>query len=249
MAIDRHNCVEIAGMGVRLMHGPKWGTSRALRRFLTEPLVSNTSRPQTLGELAQARANPACDIFQMFASMDEEGYSPEQRQALGVYAKQLAEEMGPAGLSEIALVEYKGVVDDMGMVFNHYRMPIHLSTASLKELQQAVQVVVLLASFLVEFSTEPNLNALRDCPVYRYRGLPCSIAKDEGLWCINGGDRINGGCGVLEWCYDEDDARHRLEKMREHPHQFQDLSASTHGETFKNGGMHPLIREAFQAQA
>ena len=249
MAIDRHNCVEIASMGIRLMHGSKWETSRALRRFLKGILIPNTSRLQTFGELEQSRANPACDIFQMFASNDEEGYSPKQRRALGVYAKQLAEEMAAAELSEIALVEYKGVVDDMGVVFNHYRVPIHLATASLKELQQTVRVVVVLAEFLVEFSTEPNLNALRDCPVYRYRGLPCSIAKDEDLWCINGGDRINGGCGVLEWCYDEEDALYRLERMRKHPHQFQELSASTHRETFKNGGMHPLIREAFQAQA
>ena len=249
MAIDRHNCGDIVRMGVRLMHGSKWGTSRALRRFLSEVLVPNTSQLQTLRELAQARANPVCDIFQMFASMDEEGYSPEQRQALGVYAKQLAEEMAAAELSEIALVEYKGVVDDMGTVFNHYRMPIHLATASLKELQQAVKVVVVLAEFLVEFSTDPNLNALRDCPVYRYRGLPCSIAEDERLWCINGGDRLNGGGGVLEWCYDADDAKCRLERMREHPYQFRDLSATSYLETFKAGGMHPLIREAFQAQA
>lgn len=59
---------------------------------------------------------------------------------------------------------------------------------------------------------------------YKYRGLPCSIAPDDKLWCISGYDNNGGSTGVLEWCYDEQDATAILAIMQEHP-RFKNLSA------------------------
>ncbi len=57
---------------------------------------------------------------------------------------------------------------------------------------------------------------------YKPRNLPCNIAPDNQLWCITGGCE-NGG-GVLEWCYDEDDAQHRLKLMQADP-RYTELKA------------------------
>ena len=234
MAIDRNNCHTATRQGLELIHGGKWGTSRSLRRYLEQFLLQN-------------RENTVFHLYQMFASV-EEGYSPEQLKALGGYAQTLADEMQVAGLSDFPLVKNQGVVsDDMGTVFNFYRFELDLANASLKELQQAVKAVVLVAEFLQPFAYDPNETALRDCPVYCMRGLPSSIARDEDLWCVNGRDHLNGGDGVLEWCYDEADATSLLAEMRKHPHQFKDLSAAPYQEVFKSGGTHPLIREALSA--
>lgn len=55
---------------------------------------------------------------------------------------------------------------------------------------------------------------------YRYRGLPSSCADDANLWAISGHhkpgagtDFMEGGSGVLEWCFSEEDARRRLKIM------------------------------------
>lgn len=55
---------------------------------------------------------------------------------------------------------------------------------------------------------------------YNYRNCPCSITDDDKLWCILGADGTM--CGVLEWCYDEEDAKSLLEEMQQYP-QFQNL--------------------------
>lgn len=60
---------------------------------------------------------------------------------------------------------------------------------------------------------------------YRYRGLPCSIRSNDNLWCVSGRDLLNGGSGVLEWCYDEEDAEYRLSTMKRFSNQFADLLA------------------------
>jgi hypothetical protein len=48
---------------------------------------------------------------------------------------------------------------------------------------------------------------------YKYRNLPCT----EGKWYVSGTHKIEfsglGGSGILEWCYDENDATHIMEKM------------------------------------
>ena len=62
---------------------------------------------------------------------------------------------------------------------------------------------------------------------YKYRGLPCSIAPDEDLWCVSGQDTNPNSCGggVLEWCYGKEDAQARLLRMQQFP-QFKNLKAA-----------------------
>jgi hypothetical protein len=60
-------------------------------------------------------------------------------------------------------------------------------------------------------------------PRYRFRGLPCSIQPDDKLWCVSG--HHGSGGGVLEWCYDEEDAKSMLKYMRGFP-EFKNLSAA-----------------------
>jgi hypothetical protein len=48
---------------------------------------------------------------------------------------------------------------------------------------------------------------------YTYRNLPCTIVLDDQLWHVCGRDIVDGGGGVLEWCYDEADARAVFDRM------------------------------------
>lgn len=67
---------------------------------------------------------------------------------------------------------------------------------------------------------------------YKMRGLPCRDASGKDMpWCVCGkedyvtpdGARLTGS-GVLEWCWDEEDARDVLRKMQQDA-RFFDLSA------------------------
>jgi hypothetical protein len=67
--------------------------------------------------------------------------------------------------------------------------------------------------------------------MYRMRNLPCRDALgNEMMWSVCGfesytlddGSTITGG-GVLEWCWDEQDAMDRLEMMKNDP-RFSKLS-------------------------
>lgn len=60
--------------------------------------------------------------------------------------------------------------------------------------------------------------AIHDVEEYKYRSLPCTA----GDWSVCGNDTLSG-VGVLEWCFDQEDARERLRIMKAYP-QFQDLS-------------------------
>lgn len=53
---------------------------------------------------------------------------------------------------------------------------------------------------------------------YKYRNLPCSENGVDYTWYVAGADSSKGmvGAGVLEWCYDQQDAEDRIGKMREH---------------------------------
>lgn len=65
------------------------------------------------------------------------------------------------------------------------------------------------------------------------RGLPSNITSDSKLWCITGTHRqirngvvISEGGGVLEWCYDEQDAKARLSELKkDNTGQYAHLSA------------------------
>lgn len=64
-----------------------------------------------------------------------------------------------------------------------------------------------------------------DDVAYKYRNMGCDIAPDEELWCVTGSDTGPGrGTGVLEWCYDEKDAKEILAVMQLDP-RFEGLSA------------------------
>lgn len=78
---------------------------------------------------------------------------------------------------------------------------------------------------------------------YKYRGLPCSIEKDDKLWEVSGIDTKTGGYGVLEWCYDKDDAENIIRNMEMDTGRFEKLSASAFSERRKEGNIHPLIKE------
>ena len=56
---------------------------------------------------------------------------------------------------------------------------------------------------------------------YKYRNNPCDIA--EHPWCVQGEDKITSSAGVLEWCWDENDAKQMMEKMLQ-TDEFADLS-------------------------
>jgi hypothetical protein len=60
---------------------------------------------------------------------------------------------------------------------------------------------------------------------YRYRNLPCNIAPDDSLWCVSGHDNAHHASGVLEWCYNELDARRVLRDMQASSGRFSNLSA------------------------
>jgi len=60
---------------------------------------------------------------------------------------------------------------------------------------------------------------------YRYRNYPCNIVPDDKLWEVSGLDLITGGGGVLEWCWDKEDAKHVYQSMKASG-EFKSLSYS-----------------------
>ena len=48
---------------------------------------------------------------------------------------------------------------------------------------------------------------------YEYRNLPCTA----GEWAVVGEDRVMRAGGVLEWCWDEQDALERMVMMHRDP--------------------------------
>lgn len=49
---------------------------------------------------------------------------------------------------------------------------------------------------------------------YKFRNLPYSIQPDEKLWCVSGSFK-HFGSGVLEWCYNKQDAEEVLASMKQ----------------------------------
>ena len=84
--------------------------------------------------------------------------------------------------------------------------------------------------------------AIHEVETYKYRSLPCTA----GDWSVCGSDTLNGA-GVLEWCFDEADAKERLQIMKSYP-QFQDLSIGSPEETkipvyeWCSGNIRPVSR-------
>ena len=63
---------------------------------------------------------------------------------------------------------------------------------------------------------------------YTFRSLPCNILPEDEIWCVTG--FFNNGGGVLEWCYNEDDANERL-KLISFDKTYTELKA----QKYKNG--------------
>ncbi len=57
---------------------------------------------------------------------------------------------------------------------------------------------------------------------YVYRNQT-ALPDNPNDWFISGYDRYNEKRGILEWCHDELDARHLLERMQQFPKQFESL--------------------------
>lgn len=232
--LNRHNAFHVSHQGYALIRGEKWNTSRALRRFLVDLLDA---------PLAKTGAAAGWVLFQQLAY--DEGYSKVQLEALEKFATRIAIDQRDyldklrvdANKPDQQLPESVRLINTVhdewfGAVFNSYEVRVNPATASLKELQTLVKSVVVLSDFLHQVAGRGlNETVLRDFPMYEYRGLPCSIAPDEQLWCISGVDKLDNSGGILEWCYDEEDANERLQMMSRYPERFTGLEAKSWLET------------------
>lgn len=200
--LNRHTVFEVSREGYRLLGLKSPAIGRKLRRFLQ-------------------RVCPQGFLSQSFAF--DEGFNALQLKALAHYAAGLSQE-AQAYVSDEA-VSYIGVVrDDMfGLVANHYQLRHDVASASVAQLLKMVESVTALSDCMHRFVADINATALYDCPEYAYRNLPCSIVADEALWCVSGQD-VRGGSGVLEWCYDQADARDIYSSMQRFPERFKELS-------------------------
>lgn len=88
---------------------------------------------------------------------------------------------------------------------------------------------------------------------YKYRGWPVIMPNEydhfnpdfkfpeqlrgkHATYAITGKDILNGGGGVLEWCYSEEDAKWLFQKMKQFSKQFQDLQIKSEKDS-KNVGL------------
>lgn len=94
-----------------------------------------------------------------------------------------------------------------------------------------------LNSAITGWNLRSNYNYNAPPARYVFRNLPCNIQPDEALWCVRG--RLNDpteplhGGGVLEWCYNEGDAKERLAMMERDP-RFSNLQATSWLEVTKH---------------
>jgi hypothetical protein len=184
--------------------------SRSLRRFLSRLIEVKDDGAQ----------------FLVMAWSHYEGHSPEQIAALDNYVRPLSTwlETHP----QVApLLKRHGITrnDAESIYCVTFEVTPALELASLVELQRLVNALRVVAVSMSDFARNANATVFADCPEYRYRGLPCSIAPDEKLWYVGGQDK-QGGSGVLEWCYDKSDAQHMLTAMQHHSARFVGLTAA-----------------------
>lgn len=149
----------------------------------------------------------------------EDGFSPAQLLAIEAYAGTV-HLLNAANFPKDVGIEFCGTTRDeeFGAVGNAYIVHVSVPTASVRLLRSMVQLVLVINGTLHDFAASPNATALQDCPTYEYRGLSC-IRRP---WAVSGTD-LQGGGGVLEWCYDEADANERLALLQAHPQRFTNL--------------------------
>lgn len=207
--LDKSNVLYLARLANDLLNGPKRNVSRSLRRLLEQALDTPPSGKPLL--------------IQSFAF--DEGHNPTQLRGIELFAIDNAVDVR-VHLPEGHLVRPLGTIrDDMfSSVQNSYEVLVAPSTASLAQLQALVTFVMELAYSMVAYADNPSVTA--DLEDYQYRNLGCNIAADDELWCVSGSDK-RGGNGVLEWCFDESDARYVLEQMQRYPERFSGLTAAS----------------------
>ena len=96
-----------------------------------------------------------------------------------------------------------------------------------------------------DFDTDFEVQLLDEQPYpgdivrnYQFRNLPCTIV--ENPWYVEGVDYSGNGVGVLEYCYDQQDAEMLLNHMKTYP-QFGQLSI---GRSTNGPGMNRLVAQA-----
>lgn len=219
--LTRSNFVEASRFLYRLANSPKFQVSRSLRRALKPYYV-----------LSVVNSNQA-EVFQNFAY--EEGFNQVQLETLMKFAEKTAEQnlerfaVAQAEKAWPAAVGVSEVIYDYwsGSVSGHYLFPFNPETATLRQLQMMVSALQIIAESMAPAGRNLNAEVLVDCPIYEYRNLPANIAADEDLWCVCGQDAM-GGSGVLEWCYDEEHAKHILSEMQAFPERFTHLNATAY---------------------
>jgi hypothetical protein len=202
--LSRENTFAITHAAYSLWRLPKGAVGRKMRRLLTQVAKSGI-------------------LMQSFCF--DEGYSIEQLRAIETYARKLDESLQV--FLPLAAVHRCGTITDdgFGMVSNHYKFVHNIETATVSQLRDMVKAVAVLGESMQAFAASVNKTALATCPTYDYRGLPCSIAPDSQLWVVAGLDKLSGGSGVLEWCYDVKDAHEVFKAMARHPDRFPGLNA------------------------
>lgn len=213
--LTRENVVEVIADAKGLVDISKSAAyarmkSRTLRRFLSHLIEVKDDGAQ----------------FLVMAWSHYDGHSPKQIEALANYVRPLTAwlETHPKLAS---LLKLHGTTrnDAESLYYVTFEVKPVLELASLVELQRLVVALRVVAETMSDYVRDANATVFADCREYRYRGLPCSITPDEQLWYVGGQDKRGGG-GVLEWCYDEADAKAVLADMHQDPTRFMNLTAA-----------------------
>lgn len=162
-------------------------------------------------------------ISQVFAY--EGGFSADQLNAIEAYARDVAAKSICFIPADVAVHSSTFQEPSFGMVQNVFTVHADVGTASVRELAAIVRAIAVLSDTMHEYRADINKAALRRFPDYRYRNKPSTLS--EAPWCVSGSD-IRGGSGVLEWCYDREDAHERFVEMQQHG-RFRDLSYAAFG--------------------
>lgn len=127
-------------------------------------------------------------------------------------------------------VEVDMTVKDRKIIWNLQLTPL-AELNFLLQLKNAMQALCYCCEFLEPL--DKDMAGHIGFADYKLRNKPCSIAEDHLLWCICGTDLRDGSSGVLEWCYDEQDALAVLASMQKFKARFPDIVAQPFKESTK----------------
>lgn len=183
---------ELSREGYRLMQLGRDTKGRTLRRFLSRVAFGN-------------------NVAQVFCY--EDGYSATQLNAIEKYAAEVAETCVEHMPKEAGFFKTTFQESSYGMVQNVYALNFPIATASVSELISMVKMVTVLSDTMHRFRANPNNTALIGCADYVYRGRGMDLC--DAPWFVAGAD-ARGGSGILEWCFDEADAKEVMGEMSKH---------------------------------